>query len=68
MRRFIVFASLLGVMLALPATAQAQIVAKINLSSQRMHVSVDGSPRYTERRVTVRTRSLIPCTRPPLCR
>jgi lipoprotein-anchoring transpeptidase ErfK/SrfK len=47
MRRFIVFASLLGVMLALPATAQAQIVAKINLSSQRMHVSVDGSPRYT---------------------
>ena len=47
MRHFIVFASLLGVMLALPATAQAQIVAKINLSSQRMHVSVDGSPRYT---------------------
>ena len=47
MRRFIVFASLLGVMLALPAIAQAQIVAKINLSNQRMDVYVDGSPRYT---------------------
>jgi lipoprotein-anchoring transpeptidase ErfK/SrfK len=47
MRRFILFAGLLGVMLALPAIAQAQIVAKINLSNQRMDVSVDGSPRYT---------------------
>ncbi|MGZ8400380.1 MAG: L,D-transpeptidase [Methyloceanibacter sp.] len=47
MRRFILFAGLLGVMLALPAIAQAQIVAKINLSNQRMDVYVDGSPRYT---------------------
>ena len=47
MRRFILFAGLLGVMLALPAIAQAQIVAKINLSNQRMDVYVDGSPRHT---------------------
>lgn len=47
MRRFILFAGLLGVMLALPEIAQAQIVAKINLSNQRMDVYVDGSPRYT---------------------
>ena len=39
-------ASLLGLVLAFPAIAQAQIVAKINLSTQRMDVYVDGSPRY----------------------
>jgi lipoprotein-anchoring transpeptidase ErfK/SrfK len=46
MRRFILFAGLLGIVLSLPAIAQAQIVAKINLSSQRMQVYVDGAPRY----------------------
>ena len=42
----ILVASLLGLVLAFPAIAQAQIVAKINLSTQRMDVYVDGSPRY----------------------
>jgi lipoprotein-anchoring transpeptidase ErfK/SrfK len=46
MRRCILFAGLLGLVLAFPAMAQAQIVAKINLSTQRMDVYVDGSPRY----------------------
>ena len=46
MRRSILFAGLLGLVLAFPAMAQAQIVAKINLSTQRMDVYVDGSPRY----------------------
>ena len=45
MRHSIRFASLLGLVLAFPAIAQAQIVAKINLSTQRMDVYVDGSPR-----------------------
>jgi lipoprotein-anchoring transpeptidase ErfK/SrfK len=47
MRRFVLLAFVLGLMLAYPALAQAQIVAKINLSSQSMQVYVDGSPRYT---------------------
>ena len=46
MRRSILFAGLLGLVFAFPAVAQAQIVAKINLSTQRMEVYVDGSPRY----------------------
>src|SRR3990172_8165919 len=46
MRRTILLAVLLGLTLAYPAVAQAQIVAKINLSSQRMDVYVDGAPRY----------------------
>jgi len=46
MRRTILLAVLLGLTLAFPAIAQAQIVAKINLSSQRMDVYVDGAPRY----------------------
>jgi lipoprotein-anchoring transpeptidase ErfK/SrfK len=45
MRRFLL-ASLLGLILALPGTAYAAIVAKINLSTQRMSVYVDGEPRY----------------------
>ena len=32
--------------LAFPTIARAQIVAKINLSSQRMAVFVNGAPRY----------------------
>jgi len=47
MRRFALLAFVLGIMLASPALAQAQIVAKINLSSQSMQVYVDGSPRYS---------------------
>ena len=46
MRRTILLAVLLGLTLAFPAIAQAQIVAKINMSSQRMDVYVDGAPRY----------------------
>ena len=46
MRRSIMFAGLIGLVLAFPAIAQAQIVAKINLSTQRMEVYLDGSPRY----------------------
>ncbi len=46
MRRLVLLAVLLGLVLALPALAEAQIVAKINLSSQRMSVYVDGAPRY----------------------
>jgi lipoprotein-anchoring transpeptidase ErfK/SrfK len=47
MRRFALLAFVLGLMLAYPALAQAQIVAKINLSRQSMQVYVDGSPRYS---------------------
>ena len=43
MRRTVLPAVLLGLMLAFPAIAQAQILAKINLSSQRMNVYVDGA-------------------------
>src|SRR3990172_5054108 len=46
MRRTILLAVLLGLTLAFRVVAQAQIVAKINLSSQRMDVYVDGAPRY----------------------
>jgi lipoprotein-anchoring transpeptidase ErfK/SrfK len=47
MRRTVLPAVWLGLMLACPAIAQAQIVAKINLSNQRMDVYVDGAARYT---------------------
>jgi lipoprotein-anchoring transpeptidase ErfK/SrfK len=47
MRRTVLSAVWLGLMLACPAIAQAQIVAKINLSNQRMDVYVDGAARYT---------------------
>ena len=46
MRRLWLLAVLLGFALACPAIAEAQIVAAINLSSQRMEVYVDGAPRY----------------------
>lgn len=45
MRRTIAMA-VLGLILVFPSIAKAQIVAKINLSSQRMAVFVDGAPRY----------------------
>lgn len=47
MRRFALLAFMFGLLLGYPALAQAQIVAKINLSSQSMQVYVDGSPRYS---------------------
>ena len=47
MRRIVLPAVLLGLMLAFPAIASAQIVARINLSNQRMDVYVDGAARYT---------------------
>jgi lipoprotein-anchoring transpeptidase ErfK/SrfK len=47
MRRLMVLAALFGlVAIACPALAEAQIVAQINLSSQRMNVFVNGVPRY----------------------
>jgi lipoprotein-anchoring transpeptidase ErfK/SrfK len=54
MRRTIALAVLCGLTLIYPAIAQAQIVAKITLSAQRMDVYVDGAPRYTWRVSTAR--------------
>ena len=53
-RHSVFLAVLLGLALALPAVAQAKIVAKIDLSSQRMTVFVDGKPRYKWRVSTAR--------------
>jgi lipoprotein-anchoring transpeptidase ErfK/SrfK len=47
MRRLKLLAVVLGVTLGFPTIAHAQIVAKINLSNQRMDVYVDGAARYT---------------------
>ena len=46
MRRSFLLAALLGFALAVPAAAQAGVVARINLSSQRMDVYVNGEPVY----------------------
>ncbi|HEX5931341.1 MAG TPA: L,D-transpeptidase [Methyloceanibacter sp.] len=46
MRRTVLLAVLFGFILAVPTLAEAQIVTKINLSSQRMAVIVDGKARY----------------------
>jgi hypothetical protein len=46
MRRDGVLAILFGLALAFPTIAKAEIVAKIDLSSQRMAVFVDGKARY----------------------
>jgi lipoprotein-anchoring transpeptidase ErfK/SrfK len=46
MRRSALLAALLSLIFAVPGAAQAGIVAKINISSQRMNVFVDGVPRY----------------------
>src|SRR5262245_43466656 len=46
MRRNALLAILFGLVLSLPSIAQAEVVAKINLSSQRMAVFVNGAPRY----------------------
>jgi lipoprotein-anchoring transpeptidase ErfK/SrfK len=46
MRCFALLAILVGLVLSLPSIAQAEIVARINLSSQRMAVFVNGAARY----------------------
>jgi lipoprotein-anchoring transpeptidase ErfK/SrfK len=46
MRCFALLAILFGLVLSLPSIAQAEIVARINLSSQRMAVFVNGAARY----------------------
>ena len=46
MRRNLLLAMLFGLVLVRPGIAQADIVAKINLSNQRMAVFVNGVPRY----------------------
>ena len=46
MRLIALLAILFGLVLSLPSIAQAEIVARINLSSQRMAVFVNGAPRY----------------------
>ncbi len=46
MRRNVLLAFVFGFVISLPSIAQAEIVAKINLSSQRMAVFVNGAPRY----------------------
>jgi lipoprotein-anchoring transpeptidase ErfK/SrfK len=48
MRCVVLLAALLGVLaVAVPALAEAQVVAHISLSTQRMNVSVDGVPLYS---------------------
>lgn len=54
MRRFLVLFTFLGIALSLPSTAFAGVLAQIDLSSQRMHVSVNGKPRYTWKVSTAR--------------
>ena len=46
-RRFVLLAALSSLLLAIPAAAQAGIVARVSISSQRMDVYVDGTPRYS---------------------
>ncbi|MGV1015327.1 MAG: L,D-transpeptidase [Methyloceanibacter sp.] len=46
MRRRFLLAMLAGLIFALPSAVQAAVVAKINLSTQRMSVYVNGEPRY----------------------
>lgn len=55
MRRSIFLAALLGLALALPSAAFAGVVAQINLSSQRMHVFVNGKPAHTWKVSTARS-------------
>ena len=53
-RHSVFLAVLLGLAVALPAAAQAKIVAKIDLSTQRMTIYVDGRQRYKWRVSTAR--------------
>jgi len=50
----LLLAALLCLVLAAPSLAEAGIVARINISSQRMDVFVDGIPRYAWRVSTAR--------------
>jgi len=54
MRRFLVLIVILAAAASLPGTAFAGVVAQIDLSSQRMHVSVNGKPTYTWKVSTAR--------------
>lgn len=54
MRRSVFLAALLGLALILPSKAFAGVVAQIDLSSQRMHVFVNGKPAYTWKVSTAR--------------
>jgi len=54
MRRFLVLIAILGAAACLPAKAFAGVVAQIDLSTQRMHVYVNGKPRYTWKVSTAR--------------
>ena len=47
LKRCALFLPLLGFVVCLAAPAEAGVVARINLSSQRMDVFVDGRPRYS---------------------
>ncbi len=47
MKRYVLLAAFACLLLAVPGVAQATVLAKIDLSSQRMHVYVNGEPRYT---------------------
>jgi lipoprotein-anchoring transpeptidase ErfK/SrfK len=47
MSRYALLAPCLGLLLGLSPVAEAGVVAKISLSSQRMTVIVDGKPRYS---------------------
>jgi len=54
MRRFLVLTALLGLALTLPKDAFAGVLAQIDLSSQRMHVIVNGKSKYTWKVSTAR--------------
>jgi lipoprotein-anchoring transpeptidase ErfK/SrfK len=47
MRRSMLLVVLASLVFIVPSLAEAGIVARINISSQRMNVYVDGMPRYT---------------------
>jgi lipoprotein-anchoring transpeptidase ErfK/SrfK len=54
MRRFLVMIAIWGAAAVLPGAAFASVVAQIDLSSQRMHVYVNGKPAYTWKVSTAR--------------
>ncbi|MEZ5828379.1 MAG: hypothetical protein R3D30_12245 [Hyphomicrobiales bacterium] len=47
MKRYLVVAALFALAFTLPGAAFAGVVAQISLSSQRMHVYVNGQPAHT---------------------
>jgi lipoprotein-anchoring transpeptidase ErfK/SrfK len=54
MRRFLAMIAIWGAAAVLPGAAFASVVAQIDLSSQRMHVYVNGKPAYTWKVSTAR--------------